>query len=70
MVEKVEMDVAMLTAGIKKRADVDEFRQKADDEWSDLRCEKATSGPAVVKMDITEAQRGVNSDLNTTDVRA
>ena len=39
-VEKVEMNVAMLTAVIEKRAaDVDVFERNVDDELSDLRCE-------------------------------
>ena len=35
MVEKVEMSVAMLTAGVEKRADGDEFMWNADGELSD-----------------------------------
>ena len=38
MVEKVEMNTAMLTADIEERADVDE-RKNVDDELSDLRRE-------------------------------
>ena len=38
-VETVEMDIAMLTAGIEKRAEFDGFMRKVDDELSDLRCE-------------------------------
>ena len=37
IVEKVETNIAMLTAGIEKRADVDEFIRYVDEELSDLR---------------------------------
>ena len=44
MVEKVETDVALLTAHIEKRADVDECRQSVDDELSDARRETVSDG--------------------------
>ena len=65
MVEKVEMNTALLTADIEERADVDECGQNVDDELSDLRRETA-SEPAVAKMDITGAQPRVNTHFNTT----
>ena len=52
MVQKVEMNVAMLTAGIEKRAAV---RLSASHET------------AVVKMDITGAQPGVHPDAQDDD---
>ena len=63
MVEKVELNIAMMTAGIEKRAD--EFTRNVDDELSDLRCE-IVSERASNRHDITEAQPGVNTNLNTT----
>ena len=46
MVEKVEMNVVMLMAGIKKRAYVDEFVRNVDDELSDLRHEIVSEATA------------------------
>ena len=44
MVEKVEMNVAMLTAGVEKRADGDGFMWNVDGKLSDLRCEIVSDG--------------------------
>ena len=44
MVENVGMNVAMLTAGVEKKADGDEFMWNADDELSDLRCGTVSDG--------------------------
>ena len=57
-VEKVEMNIAMLTADIEERADVDEWRQGVDDELRDLRREIASERAS--------AQLGVNPNSNTT----
>ena len=39
MEKKVERNIAMLMAGIEKRADVGGFMQNVDDKLSDLSCE-------------------------------
>ena len=44
MVEKVEMNVAMLTAGIDKRADGDESVRNVDGKLGDLQCEIVSDG--------------------------
>ena len=59
MVQKVEMDVAMLTADIDKRADVDKCRQSVDDELSDARRETVSDGERDrVKSYISESRAG------------
>ena len=65
MVEKVEMNTAMLTADIEERADQDERRRNVDDELSDLRRE-TVSGRQQSPSWTSEAQPGVSTDLNTT----
>ena len=65
MVEKVEMNTAMLAADIEERADQDECRRNVDDEFSDLRRE-TVSGRQQSPRWTSEAQPGVSTDLNTT----
>ena len=59
IVEKVEMNAAMLTVGIDERADVDECRQSVDDELSDLGRETASDGERDrVKSNMSESRAG------------
>ena len=59
MVEKVEMNVAMLTADIEERAHVDECRLSVDNELSDLRRATASDGERDrVKSYLSESRAG------------
>ena len=59
MVEKVEMKLVMLTAGVEKRAYVDEFVRNVDGELSDLRSEIVSDGERDrVKSYMSEACAG------------
>lgn len=62
MEEKAERNIAMLMAGIEKRADVDGFMQKVDDKLSDLRCE-IVSERASSRQELAQMKVQMRGDL-------